>query len=188
MTPGPARARLAVFRSGEAGMTLIEIVVAVLLMATVTVVMYQAMSASIGFSDRGDARLRGFGRERALLDLLHRQIHAAMYDEAERKPWIAVEEDSLRLVTREPLIAARGPVMAFFRIDSGRLYYQERRDYYNGDYREHGLPVDRMRLLAEDVSGLVFGETGDSGGVTVTLAGREYDIYPRCLDSGRLTR
>ena len=184
MRPGTARPRVI---PGRAGMTLVEILVAVLLMATVAAVMYQSMNAAIAFSHRGEARLRGFGRGRALLELLHRQIHAAMFNQAEKKAWIEVDDDRLRLVTRAPLINRRGPVMAFYLFDSGRLYYQERRDYYNPDYKD-GLPEERMLLLADGLPELTFAASDDEVGVRVGLAGREYELYPRCLDPRRLAR
>ncbi len=167
--------------SDRKGLTLFEVMVAMIIMVTVTVMMYEALSAGISFFDRGEARMQELERHTAIFDLLHRQVHSAMYDSARKRPWLKVENDTLRLVTHSPLIAAYGPVFALYRIDSGRLYYLEKRDYYNKEYRDDEPSFSEMTVLMDDAGDLTFAESDDTGGVTISAAGRSYTVYPRCL-------
>jgi len=164
------------------GLTLFEVMVAMAVLVVVMTMMYQAMSAGIGFSDRGRARIDELERHSAIVDLLHRQIYAAMYDADKRGTSLKVEEDQLSFVSQVPLIAAHGPVFVNYRVDSGRLYYLERRDYFNEDYWEEEPSLRDMLILMDDAGDLAFAESEDPpGGVTVSHDGESYTVYPRCM-------
>ncbi len=171
------RPRLASYR----GLTLFEVMVAMVIMVTVMVMLYEAMSSGISFSNRGKAKMDALEHHTAVLDLLHRQIHAAVYDRAGKKVRLKVDADRLSFVTLTPLIAVSGPVFVSYRVDYGRLYYLEKRDYFNEDYLDNEPDPREMTVLLADAGDLAFAESDDPGGVTVTHRGRSYTIFPRCL-------
>jgi prepilin-type N-terminal cleavage/methylation domain-containing protein len=166
------------------GFTLLELLVAVLLLAVVSTMIASVLSAGINFAEKGERRILALEREHGFLKLLHGQVRAAHFDERQRKVLISAGEDILRVVTREPLLyRGAGPVLAIYRYheDEGSLYYTEKRDYYNIDYGEEYVPdFEEMRYLlrTDGPPGLAYDE--EAGAVSVRFAGREYEFFPRC--------
>jgi prepilin-type N-terminal cleavage/methylation domain-containing protein len=117
----------------EKGFTLLELMVAVLLLAMVSVMIGSVLHAGVNFATRGEQRILSSQREHGFLQLLRGQVRTAYFDERQRKMLISADEGILRLVTRAPLLhRGSGPVLAVYRYheEEGRLYYQEKRDYY----------------------------------------------------------
>jgi prepilin-type N-terminal cleavage/methylation domain-containing protein len=160
------------------GFTLLELMVAVLLLALVSTMIASVLHVGINFVAKGEQRLLVAEREYGFLDLLRGQVRAAYFDERQRKVLISTEEEILRLVTREPLIhRGMGPVLAVYRYHPGEknLYYLEKRDYYHLEYGEDYLPdYGEMVVLTAMEAPPALDYDQEKGEVTVDFAGKEY--------------
>jgi prepilin-type N-terminal cleavage/methylation domain-containing protein len=168
---------------GERGVTLLELLVAMLILVMVSVMLYSVLNVGIAFSRKGEARARQAGREHAFLELLHRQVHGAWYDQKQKKVLIDATKIQLTLVTSAPLLNRdQGVVMAVYLYDpsADTLYYTEKKDFYNADYRENYQPNRReMQVLMKEVGGLALVYQGDKGLLEVTLRGRQHAMTVR---------
>ncbi|MBI5557594.1 MAG: prepilin-type N-terminal cleavage/methylation domain-containing protein [Deltaproteobacteria bacterium] len=166
------------------GFTLFEVMIAVLLLAMVSSMIYSILNVSIRFSEKGEKSILLLERERGLLALLQRQISSGWYDRQKKEVVISAEESVLRVVTRAPLhYPQAGLVLAVYRYDAGSstLYYQEKRDFYNIDYHSDYVPdFEEMTVLAENCPALSFSYEGNSNSVTVVYDGKEFDFTPWC--------
>ncbi len=88
----------------ESGFTLLEVMVAVLLLAMVSSMIYSILNVSIKFTEKGEKQILKLEREHGLLTLLQRQITSAWYDKKQKKIPMATNDNMLRLVTRESLL------------------------------------------------------------------------------------
>jgi prepilin-type N-terminal cleavage/methylation domain-containing protein len=167
----------------EKGFTLLELLVAMLLLALVSTMIGSVLHVGINFADKGEKRLLAMEREHGFLDLLRGQIRAACFDERQRKMLISADEESLRLVTRAPLLyRGTGPVLAIYRYHQGeeRLYYLEKRDYYNLDYGVDYVPdFNEMIVLTTTAEPPVLAHDPESGAVAVRFAGADYQFFPK---------
>lgn len=174
-------------RSQE-GVTLIELMVAMLLLVMVTAMLYSVLNVGIKFSQKGEERLTLLGSERAFLDLLHRQIQGASYDQSQKKQMIVATRNLLKVVTTAPLVERyAGQVLAVYLYDPGGrvLYYTEKLDFYNIDYDENYSPVPReMVVLLRDVDKIDWQYDKTDGMVAVSYLGRDYEISPRSWQVG----
>lgn len=165
--------------SDAAGTTLFELLVAVLLLALASGMIYSVLQVSIRFSEKGEAKLLAIAREQGVLGLLQGQIKCAWFD---NKPMISADQDILRVVTSQPLVFRTGVVLAIYRYDETeqRLYYLEKQDYYNTDYGETYIPAyDDMQLLSKNVAGLTMAYYEKEMKVSIGLGGKDYDFYPK---------
>jgi len=169
---------------GQGGVTLLELLVAMLILVMVSAMLYSVLNVGIGFSRKGEARTIAAARERAFLGLLHRQVQGAWFDRKERKPVLDASGYRLKLVTSAPLLNRDlGVVLAVYRYDPKEdvLYYAEKKDYYNADFRENYEPDRKdMLVLMREVGGLSLEYQADSGTVMVRCRGREYGLPVRC--------
>lgn len=168
---------------GERGVTLLELLVAMLILVMVSVMLYSLLNIGIGFSRKGEARARLAGREHAFLELLHRQVHGAWYDQKQKKVLIGDTKNQLTLVTSAPLLNRDlGMVIAVYLYDpaADTLYYMEKKDFYNANYREN-YQANRleMRVLMKEVGGLDLDYKADEGLLKVTCRGRQYSMTVR---------
>ncbi len=168
---------------GEPGVTLLELLVAMLILVMVSVMLYSMLNVSIGFSRKGEARALQAGREHAFLELLHRQVQGAWYDQKQKKVLIGEANNQLTLVTSAPLLNRdQGVVMAVYLYDQEAdvLYYTEKKDFYNADYRENYRANQRdMRVLMKGVGGLALDYKADEGLLKVTCRGRQHSMTVR---------
>lgn len=166
------------------GFTLFELLVAILLLAVISVMIASVLGTGIKFSAKGERHILTLERENGFLKLLHSQVRMACFDDRQRKVMISVKEGLLKVVTRFPLLyRGGGPVLAIYRYDPGNgdLYYTEKRDYYNIDYGEDYIPdFDEMHFLLHTGAppDLAYDELTKK--VTLHFAGKEYEFYPRC--------
>jgi prepilin-type N-terminal cleavage/methylation domain-containing protein len=174
------------------GFTLLELLLAVLLVGMISTMVYSVLNVGVGLTDRGEERILFLGRQQGLLNLLHAQIRAAAYDKTLRGPDILAEGDMLRLLTRQPLDHDfTGLVLAFYRYDHGdrTLYYTEKRDYYNIDYQNDFRPdfVDMRPLLRLAPSGgpdaMAFAYDDETFTVTLDYLEKEYIFSPKCTEA-----
>lgn len=167
----------------DRGVTLLELLVAMLILVMVSVMLYSVLNVGIGFSRKGEARARQAGREHAFLELLHRQVHGAWYDNKQKKVLIDDTKNQLALVTTAPLLNRnQGVVMAVYLYDpaADTLYYTEKKDFYNADYRESYQANRRdMLVLMKEVGGLGLVYKDDEGLLQVTCRGRQYSLTVR---------
>ncbi|MBU0482374.1 MAG: prepilin-type N-terminal cleavage/methylation domain-containing protein [Proteobacteria bacterium] len=170
--------------TGRAGFTLFELLIAMFMMVLVSTMLYSILNAGISFSGKGEERIISGERDRAFLELLHRQIHGTWFGSGERKLKILVEEDTMRLVTTSPLLNRDVPmVMAFYYYDrgAGNLYYSERVDFYNPEYFEDYDPdLQEMFVLLEDLADFAIEYDEKEGIVSVSYGGQLYEFVPRC--------
>ncbi|MBU4262017.1 MAG: prepilin-type N-terminal cleavage/methylation domain-containing protein [Proteobacteria bacterium] len=170
--------------SREKGFTLIEVMVAVLMLAMVSSMIYSILNVSIRFAEKGDKSILLLEREQGLIGILQRQIKNGWYDEQKKAVDIAADDTMLRITTRAPLLyPLAGVVIAVYRYDleSATLYYLEKRDFYNIDYGDDYLPAyEDMQVLVEDCLPLSFSYTDNSSSVTVLYDGKEFNFTPWC--------
>ena len=173
------------WRTRERGFTLFEVMVAVLMLAMVSSMIYSILNVSIRFSEKGDNSILQLEREQGLIGILQRQIKNGWYDEQKKQvDIIAPDETMLRITTRAPLLyPLAGVVIAVYRYDpdSATLYYLEKRDFYNIDYNEDYVPAyEDMQPLVENCLPLSFSYEENSSSVTVVYDGKEFNFTPWC--------
>lgn len=170
--------------SKNSGFTLFEVLVAVLLLAIISSMIYSVLNVGIRFSAQGEKKILALEREIGLLELLRRQVMGGLYDERQKKVIISAEESQLMVVTRAPLLYPElGVVAAFYRFDpdSESLYYQEKKDFFNTDYDDQYQPdFEEMYLLLEGAGPIQFGYDEESKVVQVTFMEKEYEFSPWC--------
>jgi prepilin-type N-terminal cleavage/methylation domain-containing protein len=166
------------------GVTLFELLVAMVLLVMVTSMLYSVLNVGIKFSDKGEKRIGIIEQERSLLDLLHKQVHGVWYNRQQRKLMITGDGETLKLVTSSPLIEHQaGLVLAIYRYDRHDkiLYYTEKVDFYNPDYDEDYEPSLReMTILVPDIEDIDLEFDEDEGLVKVSFLGLEHELVPRC--------
>lgn len=170
------------------GVTLFELLIAVVLLGMVSTMIYSVLNVGINFSARGGKHLEKQARERNLLSLLHRQVNGALYDMRSGKVAISGEDGLLRIVTKQPLLyRTAGVVLAVYRVkaDEQALYYLEKKDYFNTEYGEKFLPdfSEMMKMYVADQPLALVYDTEKSS-VNVRLSGEEFVFYPKCLPPG----
>ena len=172
----------------QRGITLFELLIAVVLLGMVSTMIYSVLNVGITFSARGRKHLETLSREKNLLSLLRRQVNGAWYDLRFGRVEITGGDGVLRIVTRQPLLHRNvGSVLAVYRVNPSEqaLYYLEKKDYFNTDYGEKYLPefseMEKM-YAAEKPVALAY-EPGQNR-VTVTLGGEAFAFVPKCLPPG----
>ncbi len=168
----------------EQGFTLFELLVAVLLLAMICSMIYSALNVSIRFSDKADRKLLTLTREYGIHGLINRQVRNAWFDPRRTKVIISASNDQLRLVTRSSLLYPRaGLVLAYYRYEpvEDKIYYVEKRDYYNLDYDEdYRPPREDMFLLMEDSGGMDFSYSPRENKVELIHRDKHYEFVPGC--------
>ena len=167
------------------GITLLELMVAMLIMALIGTMLYSVLNVGINFSRKGEERARHLGRDRALLGLLHRQLQGAWYDRLQKKVLIATTGDELKLVTTVPLLYRdQGMVLAIYIYNpkDDSLYYTEKKDFYNPAYFKDDFKMERkeMVVLLKEVGRMGLDYDKEEGKVGVTYRERLYDLPVRC--------
>lgn len=164
------------------GFTLFEVLVAVLLLAIISSMIYSVLNAGIRFTEQGERKILSLERELGLLSLIQRQVQGGWYDERKKQVIISANDNLLRIITTAPLLYPElGVVMAFYRVDSDNeaLYYLEKKDFYNADYNDEYEPdFDDMQLLLEGSGPLQFEYDEERKMVLVTFLGAEYEFSP----------
>ena len=177
----------------QAGFSLFELMVAVLLLAMVSVMIYSVLSVGIKFSDKGSRKILEMERRYGFISLLQRQIKSAVYDVKKKEILMSGDAETFRVVTRNPYIyQSAGVVLAIFRYNSSEssIFYTEKRDYYNIDYDDEYVPeYDDMILLAVDEESFdIQYEQDASPEVTIEYRGEEYTLVPSCADKAALAK
>lgn len=169
----------------QQGMTLLEVMVAMLLLAMVAALVYSILNRAVVFAAKGEAKISAIEKKQALLTLLQRQVRSAWYDEGQQKVLLSGDDEVIWLVTRAPLLYPElGTVLAIYRWDEENqvLYYTEKKDFYVPENLEFVPDYEEMTPLLADAGGmdLVFDEK--RGCLTVHWQGQEYDFWPWCTD------
>ncbi|MBU0485216.1 MAG: prepilin-type N-terminal cleavage/methylation domain-containing protein [Proteobacteria bacterium] len=171
----------------QKGVTLFELLVAMLLLAVISTMIYSILNVSINFSQKGEKRIMTMERSRSLLDLMHRQIHSAWFDQLQKKTAISYSQNTLKLVTRQPLIyrdLGLALVIYHFEPSTGTLYYAEKKDFYNNDYDEEYVPDPAEMTVLLSGTDLTIDYDDKEETVTINYLGQEYAFSPRCRLTG----
>lgn len=167
----------------QRGVTLVELLVAMLLVAMVSSMLYSVLNVGINFSQKGEQRLAVIGLERSLLNVLHRQVYGVWYDQRQKKLLIDGQSNLLKMVTTAPLLERdAGLVLAVYLYDPGDqvLYYTEKLDFFNVDYDENYSPAPaEMTVLLRDVKEIDWQYDEAEGVLVVYYLGQDYEIAPR---------
>ncbi len=178
------------YHATQKGFSLFEVIIAVLLLAIISSMMYSILNVSLRFAEKGEKHILLLARKQGLIGLLQRQIKNSWYDEQKKKVDIIADDTTLRITTREPLLYPEaGIVVAFYRYDLGseKLYYLEKRDFYNIDYNENYIPeLDEMQILVEQCPPLSFAYGANESSVTVYYRDKEYTFSPWCQIETRM--
>lgn len=165
-------------------MTLLELLLAVMLLTMVSTMLYSILNVSMKFAARGENKILQIARQGSLLELIHQQVHGAAYSVKQRNVLLSADDKVLKVVTSHALIYRDlAKVLAIYRYDPGAdvLYYTEKIDFYNQDYNEDYLPdLAEMIVLMRDVGGLSMQYDEEEAVLTVSYDGGEYEIIPRC--------
>ena len=188
MTGGrPVAPRNQKFRD-QRGITLFELLIAVVLLGMVSTMIYSVLNVGIKFSARGGKHLETLSREKNLLSLVRRQVNGAWYDLRFGRVEISGGDGVLRIVTRQPLLHRdAGSVLAVYRVNAAEqaLYYLEKKDYFNTDYGEKYLPdfSEMVKMYGGERPVTLAFEPAQSR-VVVTLGGEAFAFSPKCLPPG----
>ncbi len=169
------------------GMSLMEVMVAMLLLAMVASMVYSILDRSIVFAGKGEAKIAEIEKSQALLSLIQRQVRSGWYDVKQKKVVISGEDDILRLVTKAPLLYPdQGTVLAIYRFDRDNqaLYYTEKKDFYNPESLEALPESDEMILLLADTGELELFFDEERGMVSFHWQEKEYEFWPWCTEKG----
>jgi len=177
---------------GQEGFTLFELLIAMLLLAMISVMIYSILNVGIKFTDKGDKAILAMERRYGFLSLLQRQVKSAVYDAKQKKLLVTGEDEVFRIVNRSPLInRSVGVVLSVYYYDAseGAVYYTEKKDYYNTDYDEDYVPeLEDMAKLVSNEEGFSIVYDGDAGPeVTLTFRDEEYVFIPKCLNDEALS-
>ena len=168
----------------QEGVTLFELLVAVLLLALVSTMIYSVLSAGINFNAKGEEKLQLIAQEQGLVSLLRRQVRGAIYDMQQRRPKITATPETLQIITTQPFFAGESvTVFVVYRYNEAdsSLYYLEKKDFYNSDYNEDFLPdLDEMTRIMTTRLPLTLGYEQEAGQVTLQYNDRKYLFSPRC--------
>ena len=106
----------------QKGVTLFELLVAMMMLVLVSAMLYSVLNAAIKFSEKGESRIQLIEQERSFLSLLRRQVHGIRYDSIKKKLQIFAEGNLLKIVTSSSIIERdAGVVMAALRRSADRL-------------------------------------------------------------------
>jgi hypothetical protein len=163
---------------------LLEVLVASILITMVAAMIYSVLNVGIKFSHQGEIRLQAIARQQGFLSLLQQQISSALYDPRQRKMEISADGETLRLVTRSPLLFPDlGVVLAFYRYrpEDRTVYYTELIDYYNPDFDEEYKPdFDQMYTAVSTDGDFLMEYDEETGEILVDYEDNEYIFRPRC--------
>lgn len=178
----------------QAGFSLLELLLAMLLLGMISTMIYSVMNVGIRFADKGEKKIVTLERKQSILSLLHRQISSAWYSEVQKKIMISANDEVFKIVTRSPLIYRSAPiVLALYRYnhEDRTLYYTEKRDYYNIDYGEDYVPeYEEMvgLITTESPMTIDFDEETAGEGVLLEFEKKHYELIPRCQDLSEAKR
>ncbi len=168
---------------GRAGLSLLEVMVALLLLTIASTMIYSMLNRSIFFTDKGDKKAREIEEQYALVSLLQRQVQGGWFNPRTKKVVISGEKDLLRLATAIPFQARPGQVvMAFYRYnpEENTLYYLEKKDFYNADYTELVPDFSEMTALVTASRGLSLEFDEEANSVTLSYGAHNYEFRPWC--------
>lgn len=169
--------------NGRDGLSLLEVMVALLLLTIASTMIYSMLNRSIFFADKGENKTQEIEEHYALISLLQRQVLSGWFNPRTKKVVISGENNLLRLATATPFQARPGQVvMAFYRYnqEDNTLYYLEKRDFYNPEYLDMTPDFSDMTALVTVPHGLDLEFDAEASTVTVNYGGDTYEFRPWC--------
>ncbi len=169
----------------NSGFSLLELLIAALLVMMISAMIYSVLNVGIKFSHKGEAKLLAIAREQGFISLIHQQINGTLYDRKKKKMKIMGDDDVLMLTTNRPLLSPEmGIVLAVYRYDAEEqtIYYTEKVDFYNPDYDEDFIPdLDEMYAIITKAENFLMEYDEETGEVLVAYEGAEYIFKPKCF-------
>ncbi len=180
-------------RRGQGGFTILEILVAMILLAMVASMLYSVLNVGIKFTDQGNRRILAMERKYGFLSLVARQVTSAVYDPTQKRILMWADDSAFKLVTRNPYIYPEaGEVLAIYRYnpDERAIYYTEKRDYYNIDYGEKYVPdfADMTVISRDEDDFMVQYDQDTSPEVLLEYRGEQYSLVPKCVDHDAINK
>jgi prepilin-type N-terminal cleavage/methylation domain-containing protein len=167
----------------RAGLSLLEVMVALLLLTVASTMIYSMLDRSLFFAGKGEGKSQEIEEHYALVSLVQRQVQGCWLNPATKKVLISGEKDFLRLATAIPFQARAGQVvMAFYRYnpDENTLYYLEKKDFYNTEYTDMVPDYSEMAVLVTVSRGLSLDFDEQSNTVTLSYGVQSYEFRPWC--------
>jgi len=165
------------------GFTLLELLVAVVLLGLAGSVIYGLFFAGVTISGKGQARLLADSRLSGLARLLERQVETAWFDQRRQRPGIVFADQTLYLYTTSPLIHPEYDlVLAMYQLaDDGRaLLYQERIDFHSFSLEPGDLPpMEETVPLAVFSQPVALSFDQESTSVILETEEERYALYPK---------
>lgn len=165
------------------GFSLLEVMVALLLLTMVSTMIYSMLNRAIFFAERGERKNRQIEQHVALVSLLQRQVMSGWFNPRTKKVVITGDSGFLRLATASPFLARPGQVvMAFYRVDTATntLYYLERKDFYNADYNDYIPDYSEMTPLLSGAGAIELDFDEETLRVSLSHNGTAYEFRPWC--------
>jgi prepilin-type N-terminal cleavage/methylation domain-containing protein len=165
------------------GLSLLEVMVALLLLTIASTMIYSMLNRSIFFAQKGERKSQEIEEHYALVSLLQRQVQSGWFNPRTKTVVISGEENFLRLATATPFQARPGQVvMAFYRYnpEDKTLYYLEKKDFYNADYSDLIPEYNEMTALVTVPRGLSLDFDEEAITVTLSYGSRSYEFRPWC--------
>ncbi len=168
----------------QRGLTLLEIMVSILIFSMISTLIFSILDRSFAFTAKGEARVLEIERHYGLIHLIRRQVQGAWFDQKLKAIQISSEtENRLTLTTTASLMHEDSTlVMAFYTFDptTATLYYTERKDFYNTDYKHEPPSLTEMIPLLTIEEPFSLQADPDSDFVILTYKGQEYIFHPFC--------
>lgn len=166
------------------GFTLLEVMVAMVMLTMLASMVYSVLHAGIGLAEKGDDRLVELQRQQGLVALLQRQVRSSQYLETTKKINILADGGLLKIITDSSVFFPEGGlVLAVYRYDRAgdRIYYLEKRDYYNVDYGDDYVPdFSEMMVLLEDSGEIDFIYDEDEEILRLQYQDQKIEFKPWC--------
>ncbi|MCI0469335.1 MAG: prepilin-type N-terminal cleavage/methylation domain-containing protein [Nitrospirae bacterium] len=114
-----------VFRLSNAGFTLLELLIAISMMAVILVIIFGAMRLGVRSIEKGDAKIESLERFRAFINMVDSQIQSqlplALTEAGEKRFYFKGEAKFLEFATTISVWGAeRGALIASYRVESDR--------------------------------------------------------------------
>jgi prepilin-type N-terminal cleavage/methylation domain-containing protein len=176
-------------KQDQSGFTLLEVMISIFIFGLISALVFSILDRSFVFSAKGEARVLEIEQQYGLINLVRRQVQGAWFDQKRKKVHISSEtENRFALITTSSLMYSPSVlVMAFYEFDprDSMLYYTERRDFYNLDYRDEPPATEDMIPLLHIEGDFSLQADPDSDFVILLFKNKKYVFHPFCTEQSQ---